>query len=494
MANGITIGGLGSGLDTGAIIDALMKLERLPIDQLEARKSKEQSKLTALSKLRSLVSDLKSKAEELSKRSSLLAFNVTPSEEGVASFAATGAAQAGNHTLTVERLAEIDRWAFDGVTDPAADLANAAGQAISFDVNGTNYSITLQQDSSSLEDVVGEINELAGEDVQASIVNTGTEDAPSYKLVLTATESGENFRLTNIVSTVAGLTIDGTGPDVDGNAQSTNNLTVGSNAVAVIDGLRVERETNEFTDVIVGVSLTAQSADPDLPIQFAVTVNKTAIKGKLEDFVDSYNEVVKYVNQQSTYNEDLGPGGPLFGDSLLREVRGEISRALFDVDIDVVQNDAEGFSTLGLVGIKSQNDGTLRIDATVFDEKLADNLDALADLFVDSDGFDNGGAAPNSAGYFEDQTADSGLAATLTRVIDRMFKTQEGPNSTVLKGLFDRRNETYNSNIKLFNDQIANKERYLEQYERTLIDRFARLEQVIGGLQSQGASLQAALS
>lgn len=493
MTNGISIGGLGSGLDTQAIIAQLVKLERIPIDQIEAKKKSEQEKISALSKLKGLVSDLQKKANAISKRASFLAFSVTPSEEGVAAFTSTGSAQAGSHSLSVTKLAEIDRWAFDGVTDPKADLAGAEGEGLSFDVDGTNYSITLQQDSSSLEDIASEINDLAGEDVKASIVNTGTEGAPSYKLVLTSTQSGESFRVANIVSTVAGLTIDGTAPDADGNAQSDNNLTVGSNAVAVIDGLTVERETNEFTDVIVGITLTAQSADPDKTIQFSVEANKTAIRAKLDEFITAYNEVVKYVNQQSAYDKETGPSGPLFGDAVLRTVRQSLGSAIYNVDLETVQNDVDGYSTLGLVGIETQSDGTLQIDATTFDDKFETNLDALADLFIDSDGFDNGGAAPNTAGYYTDLSADSGLAATLSRTIDRMFKTQAGPNETVLKGVFDSRTDTFNANIKLFNDQIAMKERFLEQFQQNLVDRFAHLEQLIGGLQAQGASLQAAL-
>ena len=42
MVGNITFGGLGSGLDTGAIIDALLGVERIPIQQLETRKKDEQ--------------------------------------------------------------------------------------------------------------------------------------------------------------------------------------------------------------------------------------------------------------------------------------------------------------------------------------------------------------------------------------------------------------------------------------------------------------------
>ena len=97
--------------------------------------------------------------------------------------------------------------------------------------------------------------------------------------------------------------------------------------------------------------------------------------------------------------------------------------------ITTVQNDTIGYSTLGLVGISTESDGTLSIDATKLDDKMSGNLAAFSDLFVDRDGFDNGGAAPGTQGYYQDTTADSGLAATLSRVIDRMMQLVPGANA-----------------------------------------------------------------
>ena len=56
---GITIGGLGSGLDTRAIIDALVRVESLPIDALEAKKTTEKKKLSLLSTLEGYVNTLR---------------------------------------------------------------------------------------------------------------------------------------------------------------------------------------------------------------------------------------------------------------------------------------------------------------------------------------------------------------------------------------------------------------------------------------------------
>src|SRR5688500_15321223 len=112
---GITIGGLGSGLDTGAIIDALVRVEALPINALEAKKAAEKEKLSLFGTLKGLVDALRTKAKALSTASEFLAFSVSSSDATTASFKASGSAVAGSHTITVNQLASSDRWAFDPI-------------------------------------------------------------------------------------------------------------------------------------------------------------------------------------------------------------------------------------------------------------------------------------------------------------------------------------------------------------------------------------------
>ncbi len=489
----ISFGGLASGLDTSAIINALVSVERLPILQLESQKKTENKKLDLISTLKDHLKGLQAKADGLKTIGSFLDFKVSASADNVATFTTTGEAQTGANTLEVLSLAQADRWAFDGVADPDVDLASVDGEQIDFTVNGTNYSIALTQASSSLNEIASSINSLAGDDVTASVVNVGTDSSPSYQLVLAADETGEDYRITSLSSTVTGLPIDGTAPDGAGAAQSANNITVGSNAVAIINGLQVERSGNEFNGVVQGVDITVLSADVGTEITFSVEADTTSIKEKMQSFVDAYNNVIKFANAQSVYTEDGGAGGELFGDSILRSVRSAIGSALFDVDLTTVQNDAEGFSTLSLVGIKTSNDGTLSIDSTIFDDKVSTNLDALADLFADTDGFDNGGAAAGTAAYYVDTTTDSGVADKLSRAIDRMFGSIAGPNGSV-KALFDSRTEAIDNKISTLDDSIERKERYLEIYEQNLITRFAALEGLMGGLNSQGAALAGMLN
>jgi len=501
VGNGISFSGLASGLDTRAIIDQLMAIERLPIRALEEQKAASERKVGLIGTFKGLVTTLQGAADGLRTAQGFYDFVATTSREGVATVAAASGAQAGTHTLLVESTATIDRWAFDGVADDTLDLASADGESVSFTVDGTSYSVAVNQAESSLAEIALAINSAAGGDVSASVVDVGPPGAPSHRLVLSSDHGGETGRITGISSSIAGLTIDGTEPDAGGSAQSANNITVGNNAVAYVDGLRVERADNDFSGVLEGIAIDLVSDGGGEAITFTVGADRDAIRTGIQEFVDAYNGVIDFINQQSEFTEEGGRGGELFGDSLLRDVQSRIRHALFDVDLATVLADTEGFSTLSLVGIEQDSDGRLSIDAAAFDAKFDQNLGALADLFADFDGFERASDDPNDPGYFQDATADSGLADNLYRAIDRMFGTLQGPiidpdtgERRAIPALFDSRTGTLNEHIERLDEQIEAKERLLESVEQSLVLRFAALEELMGQLNAQGAALTSSLA
>jgi flagellar hook-associated protein 2 len=485
----ITFGGLGSGLDTKAIIEALVEVEKIPIKMLEANKVTEQKKLELYGTFKGHVAMLRDKANELSTLTGFLAYSVGASSSTAATFSATGAAAVGAHTLMVQQLAAADRWAFDAVLDPDVDLATADGQSVTFTIDGTDYDVPVTQSASSLKEIAAAINDVAGEHVSASVVNAGSSGSPSWRLVVAAKATGVAQRISNFASTISGLTIDGTGPDAGGNPQSLNQLTVGMDARAVIDGLGVLRSDNDFSDVIEGVSITLLEADPGTTVTFTVEPDKQAIQGKLQEFVDAYNELTKFINKQNAYDEKTGPGGLLFGDNSLRTITSLTRNVLFNQSLAQIGQDLEGFGSLRLVGVETNKDGTLKINQQVFDKKFSEDLQALADLFVDKDGFDNGGAAIGTPEYYIDTTADSGLLDDLFREFDRITKSYGDGAGNSYDGLFDVRTKAINARIKSIDKQIADREFRLDKYQANLEARFANLEKVMAQLQAQGAYL-----
>jgi flagellar hook-associated protein 2 len=470
ISGGISIGGLGSGLDTNAIIEALLDVERVPIDALEAKKSNEQKKASLIGTIKGYVDTLRGKAKALATMSDFLSVTASNPFENLATISASTTAAEGSHTLRVASTLATDRWAFSGVADPAADLASGAA-SLAFGYEGSLYTFNFGDPTqTSLNDVAAAINAGPNGGVTAQVLQTGpTGGATSYQLVLTAPEGGASHRLSAISSSGLGLTI-------SSGVGSSSNVTTGEDAVAYIDGLRFQRESNDFSDVIAGVSI--QALAPGQEFTFTISADKEAIQAKLQEFVDAYNEVITFINGQNAYSEDEGAGGLLFGDSLLRTVRGTLYNTLFGQTALQVQNDPNGFGTLTLLGIKGDRDGLLAIDAAVMNAKMDEDLAAFAELFVDSDGSGTTGGP------------DTGLAQSLVDEIDRITKGYTDPGSgTFYKGLFDNRQEALTSAIDRIDDEITRREDRLDAYEQQLIARFTALETVMAQLNAQQAYL-----
>lgn len=497
-STGISFSGLASGLDTAAIVSQLVALERIPIQVAESQRAEQQTRLDTLGQFRTLVEGLQESAEELSTEEGFLRLATSGANPDVAQVTAASDALQGTHTIDVTRLASVDRWAFDGVTDATANLASADGQSVGFRVGSETFSFAFTANSSSLQGIANRINDEAGEAVSASVVNTGTEQSPQFQLVLAATESGDEARISSITSTVAGLDIDSSPPNGQGIPTSANNLTVGLNALATVDGLPITRTNNDFGDVVPGIAIDLVGLGTTT---FGVEPDRDGIRSQIDDFIDSYNDVRTFINTQSTFTpsndeDEAGTSGPLFGDSVLSSVRAALQRGLFNVPIEDVLADTEGFSTLSNVGITSDNDGLLSIDDDLFNEKLATDLEAFADIFVDTDGFQRDpDAIENTPEFNIDITEDSGLFANLGQELDRLFgslPTPEGGPS--ISGIFDLRRDTFQSTIERIDDDVAAQERRIELFEENLILRFARLEELIGQLNSQGSALSASLA
>ena len=373
-SSGISFSGLGSGLDTSAIVAQLVAIERIPINTIESRRSEEQSRLDLVGQLGDLVMNLQSSAEALSTPEEFFAYSSTISDESVATVTTDSNAQPGTHVLDVQRLAATDRWAFDSVSSRDTNLASGEGEQISFKVGTTDYSLTLNPDDSSLDSIAGQLEELAGDTISASVVNTGTEASPSFQLVVASKVSGEEGRLTDIFSNVGaaagggeGLNINYSAPGANGEPQSDNNITVGNDALAEINGLLIRRSTNSFTEVLEGVTIDLRAQNQDGPVTIAIDSDREEVRGRIDAFISSYNEVIDFIDTQSTFtpstdeDDNGGTTGGLFGDSIVSSVRRSIQNALFNVDIDSTINDSEGFSTLNLVGIEQDREAPLSV-------------------------------------------------------------------------------------------------------------------------------------
>lgn len=145
--------------------------------------------------------------------------------------------------------------------------------------------------------------------------------------------------------------------------------------------ITIQSATNEVADVIPGVTLNLLGADPYTPVRISVENDSEAVRGAIEGFVDSYNQVIDFLNDQLRYDPVTEQGGLLIGDSLLVSVQNDLRRMATDV-IPGLPSDMNRLSAIGITSVSET--GTLVIDDTKLDAALAENLDGVANLLSTS--------------------------------------------------------------------------------------------------------------
>ncbi len=460
----ISFGGLGNGVDFGQVVTELAKVQRLPIDALTAKKKDLQTKLTDYGTLGNKLLALQSAANALRLSSSFDRSTTTVSDDTVLTAQAGAGAATGSYSIQVSQLAkanQITNKAAKAVAGTTSAIVSGGTGTFTFKVgSGSNQTVTLA-DGATLDDLRFAINDL-GAGVTASVINTGTTASPAYRLTLTATASGA----ANTVSVVTDTTsLDFTNTSGTGGSDT---LQAGQNAIVVIGDpsettISIERESNVISDAIPDVTLTLKSKTVTTPTPEPVTVNITtdpnSVKTNIKTLATAYNDVVKFVNERTTYDITTKTGGIFFNEATAKSVLSQLRTA-----ISGEVPELSTYKTLGAVGFKTERDGTITIDDAKLDTALASNYSATKALFIT-------------------QTTSSGVADRMVKAVDFL--------DSVDTGSFTIRKNSITSQISRLTAEIGRKEDLAAQYEERLRIQFASLDGLLQKLQGQSTALQA---
>lgn len=239
--------------------------------------------------------------------------------------------------------------------------------------------------------------------------------------------------------TVSDPSLSALGYDPENAAGSMTQTLPALNAQAVINGLPISSASNTLDGVVTGLTLTL--AKTTAAAQVTVGLDSGAMRSAVDDFVKSYNEVARYIAEQTKYDADTKTAGKLQGDSATRSLQSQLRSA-----VTATSGAAPGFARLSDLGIELQRDGTLKLDDSKFNAALASPATVQAAFTADADGQANDGFAVRIKALTSLLTASDGLVSTRT----------EG-----LRASIDRSNKQ----IARYEDRIAQTEaRLLRQY------------------------------
>ena len=448
MAGTISVGGLASGLDTDSIIKKLVALEQRPIDLLQQRVADVQKTQTSIGSLSSKLSTVRTAAFALRTTSGVLVRKAASSDDSVVGAAAGLGAQRGSATVSVSQLARGSvAGATVGVASTSSSVADGAGtfqwKVGSGDVQtiGVTDATTLQE----LADAITGVN--AG--VTASAVNLGTAAAPDYRLQLVSTNTGASSTITVLH---------------DDTKLAVQTSQAGQNANFTVEGFTgtFERESNSFSDVLLGVTFTLKDTGTST---ITVADDTDEIVKRAKALTDALNDVVGFVGDETTVKESADKEtltlGTLAGDTTARRIASRLHE-LFSAPLDGATT---RFVNLASVGFTTQRDGTIDFDEGKFRTKLAEDPDAVAAVFAGND-------------------SAQGIARNLTQFID----STTGPG-----GAITIRTDGLDDEVGALQVQIDSDEAHLKTFAANLRAQFNALETLVSGLQSQASFLTAAL-
>lgn len=404
----------GSGVDTSSLVTSLVQAQfATKTDLLSTKADTLNSQISGISSLKSTITQFASALKSLTTGGTLQTQPVSSSTAVLTASALPGAKLSGlTSSITVSQLASA-QVATSKASVASASTVLGSGQltltlgSATYDgttmtgfTAGSGDALTIDLTDASLTDVAAAINaKNAG--VTASVVTDADGSAYLSLRGTTGTQQAFTLQATNDPSGTLSQFNVGVG------AAGTTISSGAQNAKLTVDGVSVERSSNTISDLVSGVKLNLTGVSA-VPVSLSSSTPTDALTQAVQDFVDTYNEVL------STINAQIDPKtGPLKSDtaaqSLLRNLQKLTTRSL----IGNAATDTP--TTLAEIGVKTNRDGTLSVDTDALTRAITNWPSSVEAMFsyatTSSDGIT---AAMQSISLNANSTL-YGLGASLTR-------------------------------------------------------------------------------
>ena len=448
---GISFSGLASGLDTEAIIGALVDVAELPIDRLKTKKSNYTIQKSKISAVSTYLSTLQTAAKKMDTAAEFKAYTATVNTTDtpyITATAGTGATP-GTYSVDITTLATAERTYSDTFASKATTGQVGTGTLSITVGSAAAVNISIDDSTDTLETVASKINS-SGARVSAGVMYDGS----NYRLVITGNLTGA----ANGISFTEGGTLSLGLDNVANQAQAALDAQIS------LDGYTITSASNKITTAIPGVTLdllktTTSSAT------VRVSEDLDAVVTNITELVDAYNNIAKFLKTEFTYTKGMNGQTSLMGDVAVRNVQTKLKRIMSGV----VSTADEPYTALSRVGVLTNKDGTMTVSATKLKTALAEDLESVTKLFTVTDN--------------DDDTDNDGVMVSLVRDITDFVQSPDGLLAARQKGI--------DQSIKQIDSRISTLERSIDSYEKGLKRQFAALENLLADLQSQGNFLTA---
>ncbi len=352
----LSVTGLASGLNTSAIISALMGVEREPVKHLSAEQQALQAQQSALGDIQSSLQALATSASEFDLPSLFEnAQSVTSSEPLRVAATSTAGAGVGGYEVEVTQLANSAQRTFT-FTPPAS--------AETITIDGHEFTIKAGE---SAKELASAINSSASATVYAAALEDG-------RIVLSSRATGNTGAEFIKVSDPGSALV-----EVPETAQE------GKDAEFSVDGVKGSASSNTVTTAIAGVTLTLEGLTTAGPVTIDVQApgpSTSQVEAKVQAFVRLYNSTIEAIEQQINTKppvKGLSSGestaGTLFGDEDLTNILDSMRQAMYEagsgLEAEMSSPADIGVSTGATTGAATPSQSAIEGLLTLDPEKLA---------------------------------------------------------------------------------------------------------------------------
>jgi flagellar hook-associated protein 2 len=462
----INFSGIASGIDTNALIQATSDATRQArITPFEKQKTDLEDSNESLREFKTLFETFRDEADDFGTLSARgIQKGLVSNNEEVITGTANSAASSGSYSVNVTSLARNGIITFnDRFTARNTPLAPAINSSASEEDRSVEFTVgsgSLEQtvaipitSTTTVEEFVALFNQKSTT-ARANLVNVGSNSTPQYAVSISSLETGlEKGELSVSLGSEVSLQ----------NRFTTNSLTQARDSVFSIVGVgnNISRSTNTITDVIPGLSLNLLSEGTT---SVSVDISSEETTTKVKKFVEAYNSIITFFDDNNTVEreEDGEEVDNIFGSLAKNTVDENAVEALRGAIRETNLEDGSTVKIFADIGITTARDGTLEFDEDKFNEALGREPSSVENLL---------------ASFADNHTLTGKTISNYTR----------------FGGLFDITIDSQEERGSSLADRISEAEDYIARQEQNLRARYARLESLIGGLQSQQNALTSAL-
>ena len=363
----------GSGIDLSDLVTSLVEAETSPLQS--ALDKKVEAANLSISSLGQLSSKMSSLSTNLTTLENTNARTTTSSGTAV-SLTVTDEAKARdiNANIVVSALATGQVVTYDLthanlLNSSSVTAASAIDQGtLTFTKGGTSTTITISSANNTVQGLMDALNAISG--VQANLVDASGSGGLAL-VIKSDTGTANAFTLTSSDT----LTEFNTGSPAASNTSAQITLSVAAaDASFTVDGLAVTRSTNSLTDVFDGYQLDLNAVNSSAT-NVSSAIIATNARDRMQSFIDNINSVKSYLTTETKRGLSGETNGSLVGDitaqAILRELSGLTTKPITGYGDSSVY--------LANLGVKTERDGSLSLDATKFDKEIAADP-SLADI------------------------------------------------------------------------------------------------------------------